>query len=348
MNYDNYYYEGASADSKIGSSSQDMLEGLRTQRTLPIRRVFSRIGAGIAIFAALYVLGANIFVILMNTFGLADHVSGNVSRMFLSAFTIYVIALPVLLLSLKGVEAEKPEQKKFGFWKFLLTLCVCLGITYIGALIGNAVMSLISLIVGHDYSNSLNSVVFGDDLLKSSLYTIIMAPIGEEFVYRKLVIDRTKRYGALPSILVSGILFGLMHGNFYQLFYTVALGMIFAYVYYNYGKIHICIFLHMAVNFMGSIIPSIMITDLTSISMDGFDAWMLVQLLVTIVHGLAIYAYMAFAIIFMIIFLRKMKNRPAEIDIPRKKTFSTVFLNPGMICCFVVFAAYFVLALIPI
>ena len=87
----------------------------------------------------------------------------------------------------------------------------------------------------------------------AGLVIAVAAPIFEEIVYRKLVIDRLRRYGDLFAVVVSGLIFGLIHGNFSQFFYATLLGFLFALVYLYSGKLRYTIALHIAINFIGSV-----------------------------------------------------------------------------------------------
>ena len=88
------------------------------------------------------------------------------------------------------------------------------------------------------------------------LFGGILAPIFEELFYRKIVIDRLRRYGDLPAILISGLMFGLLHGNVSQFFYTTVFGMLFGYIYINTGKIRYTIALHMSINIVSGVLAT--------------------------------------------------------------------------------------------
>ena len=90
------------------------------------------------------------------------------------------------------------------------------------------------------------------------LFMVVLAPIFEEIFYRRVVIDRLRRYGDIPAIIISGLMFGLIHGNFSQFFYAAFLGMVFGAVYVYTGKLGYSVFLHMLINFMGSFYISLM------------------------------------------------------------------------------------------
>ena len=74
--------------------------------------------------------------------------------------------------------------------------------------------------------------------------------------FRKLLIDRTIKYGAGISILISALMFGLYHANLNQLIYSLLVGGFFAAVYVKTGNVIYTILLHMAANFTGSIVTT--------------------------------------------------------------------------------------------
>jgi hypothetical protein len=77
-------------------------------------------------------------------------------------------------------------------------------------------------------------------------------------LFRKLLIDRTRGYGDTIAILLSGLLFGLFHGNLFQFFYAFLVGMVLAYVYTRTGRYLPCVAMHAAINFMGSVVTPLL------------------------------------------------------------------------------------------
>ena len=57
------------------------------------------------------------------------------------------------------------------------------------------------------------------------------------------------------AIIFSAIAFGLIHANLYQFFYATMLGVLLGYIYTSTGKWKHTVFIHMIVNFLGSIVP---------------------------------------------------------------------------------------------
>lgn len=59
---------------------------------------------------------------------------------------------------------------------------------------------------------------------------VVIAPVFEEFIFRGALMDALKPYGNGLAIFVTGILFGIYHGNFNQLFYTATIGIALGYI----------------------------------------------------------------------------------------------------------------------
>lgn len=172
---------------------------------------------------------------------------------------IYLIGLPICLLILRKSTPVPPEKTKMRVSGFLLSLVVSFGAMFAGNLIGNGIMMIISGLKGETVSNPIQDILISSDLWISLLPTVILAPIGEEFIFRRLIIDRTRRYGELPAILLSGTMFAAFHMNLYQVFYTFLIGCVLGYVYVKTGRLRYCVALHAIVNFMGGIYPMIML-----------------------------------------------------------------------------------------
>lgn len=80
------------------------------------------------------------------------------------------------------------------------------------------------------------------------LYGLI-SPMAEEVVFRGVIYNRLRRlyYPAL-SIVLSGVLFGIFHGNLVQGVYGACLGMLMAYLYERSGCLGISFLFHAVAN----------------------------------------------------------------------------------------------------
>lgn len=80
------------------------------------------------------------------------------------------------------------------------------------------------------------------------LYGVI-SPLAEEVVFRGVIYNRLCRlYNPVIGIVVSGLLFGIFHGNPVQAVYGACLGMLMAYLYERSGKFRIPFLFHAVAN----------------------------------------------------------------------------------------------------
>jgi hypothetical protein len=95
-----------------------------------------------------------------------------------------------------------------------------------------------------------------------------LAPIFEELIFRKFLIDRTYKYGERNAIILSGLMFGLFHTNLGQFFYAFIIGAIFAWVYIRTGNILYSMSMHLLINLLGGTVPILLLShvDISSIS----------------------------------------------------------------------------------
>ena len=95
------------------------------------------------------------------------------------------------------------------------------------------------------------------------LQTILLAfaaPVMEEFVFRRCVINHLKPYGEKAALVISALLFALFHGSVNQVFYAFGLGLVFGYIYLKTGRVRYSMILHVIINATTMIILPALIT----------------------------------------------------------------------------------------
>lgn len=81
------------------------------------------------------------------------------------------------------------------------------------------------------------------------IYTVFMAPISEEFVFRGLTQSIAKeKIGVREAIFFQSFLFGLMHMNLIQSLYAFGMGVYLGYMKEKYKNILVPIFMHAIFN----------------------------------------------------------------------------------------------------
>lgn len=83
----------------------------------------------------------------------------------------------------------------------------------------------------------------------SFIAIVVAAPILEELVFRGIILDGLlKRYSPIKSILISSILFGVVHLNPWQFIAALIIGIFSGWVYYETKKLTLSILIHFVNN----------------------------------------------------------------------------------------------------
>ena len=221
-----------------------------------LKERFDEIGNSHSIFLVAVILTQMIVNVILINF-LAEFASENTITLslLLTILSVDVIGFPLAYLACKGVPTQPIPEKKIGAGKFLLFVLMSFGIVLPGALLGSIVHNLITLPFG-GAETAISQIMANSGMFPRVLAVGIGAPIFEELVFRKLIVDRLIKYGEFIAVFTSGLTFGLFHGNFQQFFFAFALGLLFAFVYVRTGRIRYTIGLHMTINMTTSVITA--------------------------------------------------------------------------------------------
>ena len=294
-------------------------------------KAFSRVGIGCGAFLLVTIviqLEVGVIVLVLSEFGM-EITFGNWYMVFTSLAN-YVAGGVVTFLIIKDMPVFcRPRVKKAGAGMLASGFLICMSALFFGSLMGQALMSLICALLGKPMINPVEEVMKGLSTWAIFVTMVVMAPICEEFLFRKLLIDRIRLYGDKAAILVSSVVFGLIHGNFYQFFYAFGIGLVFAYIYIQTGRLRYTIVFHMIINFLGSIV-ALYIGDNPLLTV-GYSVFML---------G----AVFAGTILFFVS-QRRLVLQPGLMENWGKGAFKTLFLNLGMILFFLLSAMTFAVSL---
>ena len=117
----------------------------------------------------------------------------------------------------------------------------------------------------------------------------------------------------------------------YQLFYATLVGIILGYVYTKTRRIGYSIGLHIAINFMGSMVPMI-ITKLTAESSES------IILIVNTAYSLLQYSFIVFGLLALVIYTIKRGlsfRNECELPIAAERRVKTFLLNPGTVIFYI-------------
>lgn len=331
---------------------------LIAQNSKRMKKTFSYLGFALAITLCV-TLVSQIFVIGIVNIIAPESIGETWVQLSISSLTVYVFGMGAgyLFLKLTKTQVVVPEKKNLKFTHWLIVLVICFGAMYTGNVIGISFTSILSQLLGYEIKNSLESVLGGGlSLVTILVYMVIIAPILEELFFRKVLIDRMLPYGEKVSIFVSALLFGLFHGNFNQFFYATILGLILGFLYCKTGDIRHTIYLHMTINFFGSIVPTLLteLIDLSAIeeALEAQDIQLLfdnaASLAVYAAYSLLIYAVWILGVVFFFLFIKRYTFKKSELLLPEgAERIKMYYLNPGMIVTFIFCAILMISSLLP-
>jgi membrane protease YdiL (CAAX protease family) len=139
------------------------------------------------------------------------------------------------------------ENKKFNLKIVLVSAVVLLSLNSFLGIFASLLESLLNLF-GLSANFALEQLEsLNDFAIPMLIYTCLVAPIFEEFIYRGAILRSLEKYGKKFAIMVSALLFGMMHGNFYQIFMAMGVGLILGYLATEYS-IKLTIILHIINN----------------------------------------------------------------------------------------------------
>lgn len=291
---------------------------------------------------------------------------------------IYVFAMPAAWLIMRALPrrpilpaAENGTPLRpahLGGFDFFIAMLMALGIMQVGNAVGNVINAILALSTGSSSISGLNTIITMNPIATFAV-VVVIGPIAEELIFRKVIIDRMSAYGAPVAALMSAMVFGLVHGNIQQYFYAFAVGLFFAFIYLRTGTIRMTILMHMCVNFFGGFVPSMLLriidTDeltntlkrLANATADSAEALKEYISLLTSIYpalmmiytwSLTMFGLGIVGVYFLIAERKKLTLapcRPAETAIPREKRGEVIFLNVGMLLFIAVMAAVLALSL---
>lgn len=302
------------------------------------KRFFSRVGLSYFMMVVLTVV-VQFVLSLVLAFAAPQATGLPVTSWLLSMAPLYLVAIPVCAKLMQALPKMQFYQNEMRPGQWIRTLCICIFVMYVGNIIGNVVSALIAQGTGLDLSFGLEDLMSQGSPWLTLVFSVILAPVMEELIFRKVLIDRTIVYGDKAVVVLSGLIFGIFHGNFHQFFYAFGLGCVFAYIYIRTGKLKYTISLHMAVNMLGGFLSTVLLQQLNYNAWDTSNPYTYVDMMFN--HVGAVLALVVLEVgmiimgiaglIFFVLSVKKLEWRSGEYEKPFREMTGAMFGNPGMI-----------------
>ena len=170
-------------------------------------------------------LGASIFAIPMMYIGsiasgltLEEYISNTTlinEHQYIVAVIAHTVGTIVFTILYKSQVKEDAINFKSKWWKYIILIIIGFGLLYIS----NYIMSIIYEMLGLGNQTSQNQqgiieALHGSTVPFVIIFTVILAPIFEEIVFRKLFFTTLKKYTKLPTwaiVLIISAVFAFIH-----------------------------------------------------------------------------------------------------------------------------------------
>lgn len=276
--------------------------------------VYNRVGIAMCILLGfIYYLEVLITVLaaLLDT----NWIESTTFLIALSDVSYYVCAFPVFVFYMSTIKSErKIEKKKIGVGEFLALFFICFAVMNVSNYITVAFHAIVKATTGIELGSALDGVLDQVNVMVV-ITTVLLAPIFEELTFRYFVLNKLRRFGDKPAIIVSAVTFGLFHMNFEQAIYATAIGLVLGCVACKTGCIWYTIILHGMINFFGGVLP-MLVTNLDD------PLW-------NLIYVIGYFAFILIGVILFIVMVSKVKLEPALE--PVREPVKTAILNPGML-----------------
>ena len=279
------------------------------------RRSLGRIGwAIVAYFGASQLIGSLLVLIP----GVMDNIT---LTMLCSELSLYVLGPLIFWLVLRPLPRGAVPSAGLTPQAFVRTAVYALGVGYLFNFVTTLIIMVIEALSGLSTSNMLETQISDMPVWLTVLVVGVLAPVCEELIFRKLLLDRLRPFGDRCAIWVSALAFGLFHMNLYQILYAVALGLIFAGVVIKTGKIwHVMVFHAIINNF------SLLVTYLTPLFEEGSAGAtafnLALSVLVLAIIGLSVFFFVRYAKTYCFL--------PPQYPITTKQALLSTLRCPGM------------------
>ena len=142
------------------------------------------------------------------------------------------------------VASQKPWQLK------IPEMLLFLGMGAAFSQFANMLIGVLQSVLNYqEYQDSMDQMMEGKQMWFLILCMGIIAPLAEEIVFRWLIYLRLRDYMRMgAAAVISGLIFGIYHGNLVQAVYAGLLGVFFAYFLDISGCLWSSVLLHMGAN----------------------------------------------------------------------------------------------------
>ena len=172
-----------------------------------------------------------------------------------AAGSLFTIPYTLYLFKKDKREATVKDKKKdnniVNYVKLIvLGIIACIGL--------NSIALMMNLAMADEAYQQTSTIMYNASFGVQILCLGIIIPAAEELMFRGIIYKRFRQYATFVRAAVfSALMFSLAHGNFVQMLYAFAIGMLLAFVYEKFDSFAAPLFFHISVNITSLIVTKV-------------------------------------------------------------------------------------------
>jgi len=186
-----------------------------------------------------------IAILLMLLFSPVNLLLNNVLGNEVSFLIYYLLTFGGTFGIVHWIRRKKTGNTTYDLRLGSLALMAFVSVTIIGIQIGIS-SPIINSLPLPDFMKEMVEQLVNQKGVFSFLAIVIAAPIIEEFIFRGIILDGLlRKHSPTKAILISSVLFGVVHLNPWQFISAFILGVFSGWVYYRTKKLSLSILIHL-------------------------------------------------------------------------------------------------------
>ena len=172
-----------------------------------------------------------------------------------AAGSLFTIPYTLYLFKKDKREATVKDKKKdnniVNYVKLIvLGIIACIGL--------NSIALMMNLAMADEAYQQTSTIMYNASFGVQILCLGIIIPAAEELMFRGIIYKRFRQYATFVRAAVfSALMFSLAHGNFVQMLYAFAIGMLLTFVYEKFDSFAAPLFFHISVNITSLIVTKV-------------------------------------------------------------------------------------------
>ena len=214
-----------------------------------VKRDANRVGSGLILYTIVMYVVAIIYMTVATVHIILTYPNDPIQQMMLDKFVASLeesgtymlcgVVIGVLFLCFffrKTISVRDlfESKKKMTAQAFFKLLCVFMGGQLLFS-IGSHLLEMGLNVLGYSALQSIENASGVSTTMSMFLYASIVGPIVEEITFRGFVLRTFRKYGKMTAIMVSAVLFGVMHANLPQGVFAFGVGIVLGYVAVEYS-----------------------------------------------------------------------------------------------------------------